>query len=203
MRIDFRSATVVTVVVSLTMSGCVGFAGRHYERIPRKERLQPPVVAPVIVVSLTGSTPAEEGMLVDAYQEVKEKHEFLSNARFGVSNSSSEEPADFTLEIHADVTEKEWGSAELSGYTFALFPYYWSQKIEFRATLWDSDGVELSSHTGSRNVRILTQLFLIWVAPLNLFMIPYIHGRRKVVHGLLNLVERDIRHAMQEQEGSE
>jgi hypothetical protein len=187
-----RPVTTVVVVFSLFLNGCVGFATRHYEKVPRKARSEAPATTPVIVVTLMASTAVEEGKLIKAYENIRKKPTFLARARQGPRELDSE-GVEYELNIYAHVSDYEWETAELSGYTFGLVPYYWSRKIEFRVTLRDRNGVTLSEHTGRLNVRVATQLLLIWVAPLNVLLIPYLQGRRKVVRALLRLVEQDFR----------
>jgi len=191
-----RATVTVIVVASVLMSGCVVVTSKSYEKLSRVERRLPPPPAPRIAVSLSGPTP-RVARLVTVYRKVKDKHEFLANAK-EVNAASREQAFDggaaqYEIRIRVSENQKQWGSPELTGRTLLLVPYYEVNTVEYLATLTDDSGVVVSRHRAVLKLRWVTQMWLMYATPVSLVALKDIHANRKAIRALLDLVERDIR----------
>jgi len=191
-----KATITVIAVASVLTSGCVVVTTRSYEKPSRAERRLPPPPAPRIAVSLSGPTP-RLSRLVTVYRKVKDKHEFLANAK-EVNAASRERAFDgaavqYEIRIRVSESQKQWGSPELTGLTLLLVPYYEANTVEYLATLTDDSGVVVSRHRAELKLRWVTQMWLYYATPVSLVALKDIHAHRKAIRALLDLVERDIR----------
>jgi hypothetical protein len=197
MRNRTRIGIVVIALMALGTPACVGYGSREVEKIPRKDRKLKATVAPSIDVVFKASlisdeeskisTPKVRDKLRKRFGRLQSQFKFLENAKEGNADP------DYTLELHVRRVEKNWGSDELCGISLGLIPYSMGDRSEFRATLIDRRGREIYEHFGRTKKRLVGQMHLLWLAPLNLFTLPgHVNSEKKVVRSLLALIERDI-----------
>jgi hypothetical protein len=197
------TALAVSALVALALQGCLSFVSTDVEKVSRQ--VEPPSAAPSPAIRVDLSVSVEsndvEGDLSDqgehqklvlTFERVQPDYMFLANARLPGEAGSSPSDAELTLRVHLYSQEKMWGSPYLSGYSFLLIPYGVTRKRQFTARVLDACGEEILSHEAGFDQRVVVQLHLLWVAPLNLHLLARPHPWERTLRGLLDLVQRDL-----------
>ncbi len=199
-----RAIMVVAAAASL-LQGCLGFVNMDLEKASKKVAEQPVVESPRVRIIVSArvdgsyewqgsSLQQESEKLLEVLQELRPEYEFLADACMPTETATmtNDREVELTLNVSVTAQEKVWGSPYLSGYSFMLIPFSVSTHREFEAELLDPCGEQIASHLAGMSNRVIYQLHLLWLAPVNLHLLANPHPTVKAIRNLLDRVEQDL-----------